>query len=181
MLFSATFAQCSTKILNEQAKDKTILINDSLYGEKLLSDKEFILSINSSCKDDSELCTVAQIKNNYYFQFKNLNNDETTISQLKDKIELKLKKTRTQNQFFMEVELISYKNDKKVDSIICYKYSNDPNDSLAIEKLYYLNGYYLWTLDFTYDVESTTAENWTKYKINPNSGKFELIDKIRQW
>ena len=64
---------------------------------------------------------------------------------------------------------------KKVDSIICYEYKNDPNDSLATEKLYYLKDYKLWTLDFTYDLESTTAENWKKYKINQNSGKFELL------
>ena len=57
------------------------------------------------------------------------------------------------------------------------RYYNDPNDSLAEEKLYYLEDYNLWTLDFTYDLRTQTAEDWVKYKINPKTGKFELANK----
>ena len=63
-----------------------------------------------------------------------------------------------------------------MDSIICYEYINDPIDSLAVEKLYYLEDYNLWTLDFTYDLKSTTTDSWIKYKINPETGKFELAN-----
>ena len=176
ILLITIFAVSNNKIVS--AQDKVILINDSLHGEKLLSSKEFMLSINSTCHDNSDLCTVTKIKKNYYLQFNGLTNDEITISKLKNDIELKLKKEKNQNQFFLKIELISYKNKVKVDSVICYEYLNDPSNVLATEKLYYLNNYYLWTLDFTYDLESTTADSWNKYKINTQSGKFELVDKL---
>jgi hypothetical protein len=162
--------------------DKNSLSYNNFYGEKLVSNKEFILSINKTCKEDaSGPCTISKIKKNYYLQFSSLNNHEIAISKLKNNIELKLKKGKTNNPYSMEIELISYKNNERVDSIVCYEYMNDPNNSLATEKLYYLNDYNLWTLFFTYDLESTTADNWSKYKINPQSGKFELVDKVLQY
>ena len=153
-----------------------ILITNSFAGEKLISSKEFVQSVNRTCEDD-DTCTLSKIKKSYYQQFRDLNNDEITISKLKNNIELKLKKEETQNEFLITIELISYKNNKKVDSIICYEYKNDPNDSLAVEKLYYLEDYNLWTLYFIYDLESTTTGSWIKYKINPETGKFGLDNK----
>lgn len=153
-----------------------ILITNSFAGEKLISSKEFVQSVNRTCEDD-DTCTLSKIKKSYYQQFRDLNNDEITISKLKNNIELKLKKEETQNEFLITIELISYKNNKKVDSLICYEYKNNPNDSLAIEKLYYLEDYNLWTLYFIYDLESTTTGSWIKYKINPETGKFGLDNK----
>ena len=153
-----------------------ILITNSFAGEKLISSKEFVQSVNRTCEDD-DTCTLSKIKKSYYQQFRDLNNDEITISKLKNNIELKLKKEETQNEFLITIELISYKNNKKVDSIICYEYKNNPNDSLAVEKLYYLEDYNLWTLYFIYDLESTTTGSWIKYKINPETGKFGLDNK----
>ena len=153
-----------------------ILITNSFTGEKLISSKEFVQSVNRTCEDD-DTCTLSKIKKSYYQQFHDLNNDEITISKLKNNIELKLKKEETQNEFLITIELISYKNNKKVDSIICYEYKNNPNDSLAVEKLYYLEDYNLWTLYFIYDLESTTTGSWIKYKINPETGKFGLVNK----
>ncbi|MBI0031793.1 hypothetical protein H3S75_11175 [Gilliamella sp. B14384G15] len=153
-----------------------ILITNSFAGEKLISSKEFVQSVNRTCEDD-DTCTLSKIKKSYYQQFRDLNNDEITISKLKNNIELKLKKEETQNEFLITIELISYKNNKKVDSLICYEYKNNPNDSLAVEKLYYLEDYNLWTLYFIYDLESTTTGSWIKYKINPETGKFGLDNK----
>ena len=153
-----------------------ILITNSFTGEKLISSKEFVQSVNRTCEDD-DTCTLSKIKKSYYQQFRDLNNDEITISKLKNNIELKLKKEETQNEFLITIKLISYKNNKKVDSIICYEYKNNPNDSLAVEKLYYLEDYNLWTLYFIYDLESTTTGSWIKYKINPETGKFGLDNK----
>ena len=153
-----------------------ILITNSFTGEKLISSKQFVQSVNRTCEND-DTCTLSKIKKSYYQQFRDLNNDEITISKLKNNIELKLKKEETQNEFLITIELISYKNNKKVDSLICYEYKNNPNDSLAIEKLYYLEDYNLWTLYFIYDLESTTTGSWIKYKINPETGKFGLVNK----
>ena len=154
-----------------------IIITNSFTGEKLISSKQFVQSVNRTCKNGNEQCTISKIQKSYYQQFRDLNNDEITISKLKSNIELKLKKEETQNEFLITIKLISYKNNKKVDSIICYEYYSDPNDSLAEEKLYYLEDYNLWTLDFTYDLKTKTAEDWVKYKINPKTGKFELANK----
>ncbi|MWN91127.1 hypothetical protein GQ597_10475 [Gilliamella sp. Pra-s65] len=182
LLLITIFSDYNIKIVYAGNIDKDSLAYDNFRGEKLISSKEFMLSINKTCKKDvSERCAISKIKKDYYLQFNNLTNDEITISKLKNNIELKLKKEQTNNPFFIEIELISYKNNERVDSIICYEYINDPNDSLATEKLYYLNDYNLWMLYFTYDLESTTADNWNKYKINPQSGKFELIDKVLQY
>lgn len=149
LFISVIFTQFNINSVNALNQNKDLLSFSELQGEKLVSNKKFILSVNKTCKGESELCTIVKIKNNYYLQFSKLDDNEITISKLK--------------------------NNEKVDSIICYEYKNDPNDSLATEKLYYLKDYKLWTLDFTYDLESTTAENWKKYKINQNSGKFELL------
>lgn len=174
---------CSTQTAKAQTSNKQNLINNSFNGEKLLSNKEFVLSVNRTCDNtESKLCTVGKIKKDYFSKFSNLNNDEIIISKLKDNIVLKLKKEKrkkNQNEFSMVIKLISYKNNKKVDSIICYESKNDPNYSTASEKLYYLKDYYLWTLIFIYDLESTTAFDWNKYKINLRTGKFELIDNLK--
>ena len=165
---------CSTQTAKAQTSNKQNLINNSFNGEKLLSNKEFVLSVNRTCDNtESKLCTVGKIKKNYFSKFSNLNNDEIIISKLKEK------RKKNQNEFSMVIKLISYKNNKKVDSIICYESKNDPNYSTASEKLYYLKDYYLWTLIFIYDLESTTAFDWNKYKINPRTGKFELIDNLK--
>ena len=170
------FTECNITTVKAQTKGNETLITNSFTGEKLISSKQFVQSVNRTCEDD-DTCTLSKIKKSYYQQFRDLNNDEITISKLKNNIELKLKKEETQNEFLLTIELISYKNNKKVDSIICYEYINDPIDSLAVEKLYYLKDYNLWTLDFTYDLESTTTGSWIKYKINPETGKFELDNK----
>lgn len=175
LFITVIFTQFNINFVNALNQNKDLLSFSELQGEKLISSKKFILSVNKTCKGESKLCTIVKIKNNYYLQFSKLDDDEITISKLKNNVELKLKKIKNDNQFFIEIELLSYKNNEKVDSIICYEYKNDPNDSLATEKLYYLKDYELWTLDFTYDLESTTAENWKQYKVNQNSGKFELL------
>ena len=177
ILLIIVFTECNIKIVEANTKNNEILITSSFTGEKLISSKQFVQSVNRTCKNGNEQCTISKIQKSYYQQFRDLNNDEITISKLKNNIELKLKKEETQNEFLITIKLISYKNNKKVDSIICYEYYNDPNDSLAEEKLYYLEDYNLWTLDFTYDLRTKTAEDWVKYKINPKTGKFELANK----
>ena len=176
ILLITVFAECNIKIVEAKAKGNEILITNSFTGEKLISSKQFVQSVNRTCEDDNT-CTLSKIQKSYYQQFRDLSNDEITISKLKNNIELKLKKEETQNEFLITINLISYKNNKKVDSIICYEYKNDPNDSLAVEKLYYLENYNLWTLYFIYDLRTKTAEDWAKYKINPETGKFELANK----
>ena len=177
LLLITVFTESNIKIVEAKTKNNEILITSSFTGEKLISSKQFVQSVNRTCKNGNEQCTISKIQKSYYQQFRDLNNDEITISKLKNNIELKLKKEETQNEFLITIELISYKNNKKVDSIICYEYKNDPNDSLAVEKLYYLEDYNLWTLYFIYDLESTTTGSWIKYKINPETGKFELANR----
>lgn len=177
LLLITVFTESNIKIVEAKTKNNEILITSSFTGEKLISSKQFVQSVNRTCKNGNEQCTISKIQKSYYQQFRDLNNDEITISKLKNNIELKLKKEETQNEFLITIELISYKNNKKVDSIICYEYKNDPNDSLAVEKLYYIEDYNLWTLYFIYDLESTTTGSWIKYKINPETGKFELANR----
>ena len=177
LLLITVFTESNIKIVEAKTKNNEILITSSFTGEKLISSKQFVQSVNRTCKNGNEQCTISKIQKSYYQQFRDLNNDEITISKLKNNIELKLKKEETQNEFLITIELISYKNNKKVDSIICYEYKNNPNDSLAVEKLYYLEDYNLWTLYFIYDLESTTTGSWIKYKINPETGKFELANR----
>ena len=177
LLLITVFTESNIKIVEAKTKNNEILITSSFTGEKLISSKQFVQSVNRTCKNGNEQCTISKIQKSYYQQFRDLNNDEITISKLKNNIELKLKKEETQNEFLITIELISYKNNKKVDSLICYEYKNNPNDSLAVEKLYYLEDYNLWTLYFIYDLESTTTGSWIKYKINPETGKFELANR----
>ena len=177
ILLITVFAECNIKIVEAKTKGNETIITNSFTGEKLISRKQFVQSVNRTCKKDNNQCTLSKIQKSYYQQFRDLSNDEITISKLKNNIELKLKKEETQNEFLITINLISYKNNKKVDSIICYEYKNDPNDSLAVEKLYYLENYNLWTLYFIYDLRTKTAEDWAKYKINPETGKFELVNK----
>ena len=177
LLLITVFTESNIKIVEAKTKNNEILITSSFTGEKLISSKQFVQSVNRTCKNGNEQCTISKIQKSYYQQFRDLNNDEINISKLKNNIELKLKKEETQNEFLITIELISYKNNKKVDSIICYEYKNDPNDSLAVEKLYYIEDYNLWTLYFIYDLESTTTGSWIKYKINPETGKFELANR----
>ncbi len=175
-----TFSCCNNKVGSNQSNDKGNFTNDSLNGEKLLSNKEFILSINKTCGVNSDSCVIDKITKNYYNQFNNLKEGEITISQMENGIELKLNKRKTnQDKYSIKIIFVSYKNNKKVDSLVCYESNNNPNNFVATERLYYLNNNYLWTSDFIYDETIITAENWKKYKINHQTGKFKLIEELR--
>lgn len=165
--------------INKNNRDDKPLI-DSLQGEKLLMDKGFISSINNTCGDNSDSCVVRKkITKSYYEQFKYLNIKE--ISLLKNNnIEIKLYKEDKEQDFLLQVMLVTFIDNKKTDSIVCYEFNDNPDNFVVCQRLYYINNQYqLWTLDLTYDETIVTMDEWERYKIDSITGKIKLIERLR--
>ena len=66
ILLITVFAGCNIKIVDAKTKGNQTLISNSFTGEKLISNKEFVQSINRTCEDDDneddDKCTVLKIK-----------------------------------------------------------------------------------------------------------------------
>ena len=61
ILLITLFAECNIKIVEAKTKGNETLISNSFTGEKLISNKEFVQSVNRTCEDD-DTCTLSKIK-----------------------------------------------------------------------------------------------------------------------
>ena len=66
ILLITLFAECNIKIVEAKTKGNETLISNSFTGEKLISNKEFVQSVNRTCEEDDneddDKCTVSKIK-----------------------------------------------------------------------------------------------------------------------
>lgn len=161
---------------------KNLNINDSmLIGCPKISDVKFIKNIqDGGFEYFDKYEQILQNENRRYLTFQK----KEIIDEFKiNGIVLKLiKKSLQKNN--IHIDLYVYKNNIKVSSIVFYKYIYDNNiqdDQQRFECLSYINEeLYLWHLE-TYTNHSENAlgiDIWEKYKINSNTGKITLVEKL---
>ncbi len=158
---------CSQSLISNSSTNKNYL-----NGDKLISDSNFVFKINSTCILNSDSCIIDNLKVDYLSLFKSLKKQKSIDLKKYCDLEIKLfKHSNNLEEFQFYVLLNTYINGKKVDSVVCYSYSNFPENSVANELLYYLDeDYCLWLIALTYEESSVTMESWRKIKIDKKTG-----------
>ncbi len=177
--FMAIIYSCSnSKKIAETTNLQNTGIDTLWNGEILISQESFIKNIDPTCGFNSlnkDSCILQKIKTDYINKFDTLHSQEISIYKNKT-IELRLLKkqvpTTTENQQ-IKIGLSAFINGKIIDSLICYSYLNNANNSMATEQLYYINNSLeIWLLSITNE-ETSNVVDWLKqYRIEPSKGKF---------
>ncbi|MWP50355.1 MULTISPECIES: hypothetical protein [unclassified Gilliamella] len=173
-----------------------IAVLDSLYvGDKNISNKEFINRINESCllthpyfdrtekqmDIDAKNCILSKISYDYYATFHDSFFKKKIYS---SNIELILEKKEWDSfhdaaDLSTQINLITIKNHKRTDSLNVYLEKIYSEALTAKIRYFYLDRKLnLWLLTFIEDEKGNHLESWKKYKINSQTGKFELVDSI---
>jgi hypothetical protein len=175
-----TSCSLNKKVTNTNTTNNELL-NSYWSGEILISQESFISNIDKTCglqALNKDSCILQKIKTSYVNKFDTFSIKDISIYKNKT-IDLKLSKkmvpTSTENQQ-IKIALTTFLNGKFADSLICYSYLNNANNSIATEQLYYINdALHIWLLGITYE-ETSTMTDWVKqYQIELSSGKFILI------
>lgn len=192
IIFFSIFLLISCK-QNAQEKvqiDDKFIINDLWTGDSLISNRDFINSINSSCKirgtffnrsaneikDDDSKCALSKIS----FEYDKLDTVEKVFIGKNNKINLLFKKTLSKkinnSDPYHEVTLFSVKDNLPVDSIVIYRTANFSDALITDTRYFYIKKEKIYLLDITVDEAGTRIESWQSYDINKNSGKINLIN-----
>lgn len=146
-------------------------------GDPLVADSQFVLRINETCNDSNDTCVFDQLSANYNSFFKSLKVD--TYLPLLDQFDIDLKLVKRNQKIdktpgivaYFEVYIVSFINQKEVDSVMCYQYSNWPDNGMANEVLYHLdNSLLLHRIFLSYEVSSVTLDDWDHIRIDPKTG-----------
>ena len=147
------------------------------HGDPLVADSQFIMRINETCIGYRGKCVFDDLNTNYNSFFESLKPD--TYLPLLDQFDLGLRLIKRNQKMdtlagiiaYFEVYLVSFINEKEVDSVICYQYSNWPDNGMANEVLYYLDSsLQLHRVFLSYEVNSVILDEWDTIRIDPKTG-----------
>ncbi|MGV0923563.1 hypothetical protein [Empedobacter tilapiae] len=157
-------------------------INDSLLiGYSKISDIKFIENIHDGGFKYFDI--YEEILQNMNKKFINFQKEDTIVEEKLNNIVLRLVK-KTIKEDHIEIELQTFKSNKKIASILFYKYQwdeNVPDNKQRLECLSYINSdMILWHLEtFTNHSEDALGiDGWNKYKINLETGDIKFIEKL---
>ncbi|SFN25531.1 hypothetical protein SAMN05421594_1871 [Chryseobacterium oleae] len=166
-----------------------ISFNKNWSGDVLISDLNFVSSIDPTCKlntiffdrsekqvkEDDAKCPLSKIK----FDYDKLNsiNKKNIIGKLNSNTELFIKNSVSKNNnadLSYQITLYIEKNKTISDSIVIYQ-SLNYSESLTVKtKYYYLDKNEIYLLDVAEDESGANVEKWEHYKIN-SSAKICLV------
>lgn len=192
LLFFLSFFSCKKgqESISNKVNSNETTIDKNWNGDTLISDINFINSINSSCKlntaffdrsekqikKDNEKCALSKIKFNYE-KLDSLKN-KVIVGKLNSEIELFINKSQSKNSenadLSYQTTLYVEKNKIILDSIVIYQSFNYSEALTVKTKYYYLNKDNIYLLDFAEDESGSSADKWEHYKIN-SKGKISLI------
>jgi len=170
----------------------TISTDKNWNGDILISNLNFVNSIDSTCKlmtpifnrsdkqvevDDTR-CAVSKIK----FDYDKLNtiNKKIVIAKPTSDTEIYIKKSTPESSdtdVSYQATLYIKKNKKIYDSLIIYQSFNYSEALTVKAKYYYINKNDIYLLDFAEDESGTNVEKWEHYNINASS-KIYLVQRI---
>lgn len=185
-IFSCKKSQENTKTIS-----KEIVLKKEWQGDLLISDFNFVNSIDKTCKlnsaffgrideqikDDNLKCALSKIK----FDYEKLNSIKTkfSIGNINATTELFIKATKPSNlenaDIYNQATLYIELNKKNTDSIVIYHFINFSEALTVKERNYYIDRDYIYLLDIVEDESGTNVEKWTENKID-KSGKI-ILDK----
>ncbi|PKF74952.1 hypothetical protein CW752_06575 [Chryseobacterium sp. PMSZPI] len=178
--------------ISNQIISNKITIDKNWNGDPLISDINFVNSIDASCKlntpffnrsekqvkEDDAKCALSKIK----FSYDKLDsiNKKITVGRLSSEIELFIKKSslKITNEADLNYQATLYieKNKSISDSIIIYQSFNNAEALTVKTKYYYLEKNDIYLLDIVDNESGTSTEKWEHYKINA-AGKISLVQQ----
>lgn len=187
-IFSCKKAQ---ENVSKPSFSQEISIDKNWNGDKLISDLNFVSSINPTCKlkttffdrsekqieEDDAKCTLSKIKFNY--EKLNSINKKNIIGKLASNIELFIKNNIPKSNnadLSYQTTLYIEKNKTITDSIVIYQSFNFSEASTVKTKYYYLDKNEIYLLDIVEDESGANVEKWEHYKIN-SSGKISSVQQ----
>lgn len=181
---------CKKPQENINTISKEVVLKKEWQGDLLISDFNFVNSIDKTCKlnsaffgrsdkqinDDNLKCALSKIK----FDYEKLNSIKTkfSIGNINATTELFIKATKPSNienaDIYNQATLYIELNKKITDSIVIYHSINFSEALTVKERNYYIDKDYIYLLDIVEDESGTNVEKWTKNKVN-KSGKIILV------
>lgn len=176
--------------------------SDDYNGDPLISKKEFVEGVNTSCiignlynrssekaGEDNKRCVLSKISYPYD-RFLNLG-DVYPISKLNQGEKILINQSGNFNTFIkitkklikegsynLELTLFTENNGKLIDSLIIYKEKNDVEAFVAKQQYYFISSSLTVSiLQVSSIEEGTLLDYWKNYKIN-GMGKIILLDSI---
>lgn len=168
---------------------KEISIDKNWSGDVLISDLNFVSSIDPTCKlnttffnrsekqvkEDDAKCALSKIR----FDYDKLNsiNKKYSIGKLNSNTELFIKNSVAKNNnadLSYQATLYIETNKTISDSIVIYQSFNYSEALTVKTKYYYLDKSEIYLLDVAEDESGGNVEKWEHYKINL-SGKISLV------
>ncbi|BFO66895.1 hypothetical protein [Chryseobacterium sp. KCF3-3] len=187
-IFSCKKAQ---ENISKPSFSQEISIDKNWNGDALISDLNFVKSINPTCKlkttffnrsekqveEDDSKCALSKIK----FDYEKLNslNKKSNIGKIASNIELFIKNTVPKSDnadLSYQTTLYIEKNKTTTDSIVIYQSFNFSEALTVKTKYYYLDKSEIHLLDIVEDESGTNVEKWEHYKIN-SLGKISLVQQ----
>lgn len=181
---------CKKPQENINTVSKEVVLKKEWQGDLLISDFNFVNSIDKTCKlnsaffgrsdkkmkDDNLKCTLSKIK----FDYEKLNSIKTkfSIGNINATTELFIKSTKPSNienaDIYNQATLYIELNKKITDSIVIYHSINFSEALTVKERNYYIDRDYIYLLDLVEDESGTNVEKWTENKVD-KSGKINLV------
>lgn len=149
----------------------------SILGDPLVSDSKFVMKLKRTCSTSLESCIYDQIKVDYFSLFQKLTEEKQFTLSKDGSLEVKLVKNKSDNEEQkMDVFLFTFLNGVKIDSTLIYHYLNIPENSVANEKIYYIDETMrIWQLSVTYEENSISVDSWEKFVIDQKTGRINKI------
>lgn len=151
------------------------------FGDKIISESDFISQMQDTTNPKHLRKKLSKIKFDYH-QFNEWDFNTIEKKNIGD-ITLELKKEKNNNtnaDISEQISLSVYKNNKKTDDILIYKYENYAEALVAISQFFYFDfDLNLWLLEFNEDEEGIHFVFWNQYKIDKNTGKINLIKSTK--
>lgn len=190
-IFSCKKAQ---ENFNLNTNAKKITLNKEWQGDSLISDLNFINTIDSTCKlndgffersdkqikDDNLKCALSKIK----FDYEKLSSLKsiTSLGSINSTTTLFIKTTKpnnTENAYIYHQATLYVEINKKItDSIIIYHSINFSEALIVRERNYYVDKDNIYVLDIVEDESGTSVEKWSQSKINSSGKIISVKQKI---
>ncbi|MEC3875467.1 hypothetical protein [Chryseobacterium salviniae] len=180
----------SCKKTQENVSINTIELNKEWQGDLLISDLNFVNSIEPTCKlnssffgrtdkqikEDDLKCALSKIK----FNYEKLNSlkSKTFVGKIGPNTNIFINTTKpsdTENaDIYNQATLYVQINKNITDSIVIYHLINFSEALTVKERNYFINNDNIYLLDIAEDESGASVQKWSQNKIN-SSGKIVLI------
>lgn len=178
---------------NKQIENKPFKVENNVVikninfedGDKLISNLDFIKSINNTCKrvrgviDDNDIqrkdfnnrCKFYKISYNYNV-FRGFEGQKQLFRKNNIRYSLGVANKNSDSDDYKFINLYSIKNGKKMDSLTIYSYQNYIEALVTKGTYFYIKNDKVFIYEFNEDEKGIHNNKWSEYKIEKD--KFKL-------